>query len=158
MCFCECVSECVSVNVFRWTCLQYNLNCIRKFWSCCYLSFHCFFIKLKTRCSIISCKTRNHPKASPATHKPEKPSTNCRRISQTIHKPSTNHPQTNQITHKPTKNPPIMSRKLVFYVTKNFSNNVNYVPNFQPFYSISSTFSRKDQSQVTIEEKLREII
>ena len=102
VCFRMCFRECFFMNVFPIG-LQYDLNYIRKFWSCCYLSFHCFSIKLKTRSSIVSCKTRNHPKTSPATHKPAKLSTNCRQISQTIHKPSKNHLPTSQITHKPTK-------------------------------------------------------
>ena len=51
-----------------------------------------------------------------------------------------------------------MSRKSVFYATKNFSNNAKHVLNIQPFYSISSTFSSEDQSQVGIEGKLHEII
>ena len=51
-----------------------------------------------------------------------------------------------------------MSSKLVFYVTKNFSNNAKHVLNLQPFYSVSLTFSSEDQSQVAIEGKWREII
>ena len=51
-----------------------------------------------------------------------------------------------------------MSRKWVFYVTKNYSNNAKHVVNLQPFYSISLNFSREDQSQVGMEEKWREII
>ena len=56
------------------------------------------------------------------------------------------------------KNQSIMSRKSVFYVTKNFVNNAKHVLNLQPFYSILSTFSNEDQSPVGIEGKWREII
>ena len=156
-----CFRECFFMNVFPIG-LQYDLNYIRKFWSCCYLSFHCFSIKLKTRCSIVSCKTRNHPKTSPATHKPAKLSTNCRQISQTIHKPSKNHLPTSQITHKPTKywtNHPktsqLWAENQFFMLPKNFSNNAKHVLNLQPLYSISSTFSSEDLSQVGIEGKWR---
>ena len=51
-----------------------------------------------------------------------------------------------------------MSRKSVFYATKNFSKNAEHVLNLQPFYSISLTFSSEDQSQVGIDWKWREII
>ena len=86
----------------------------------------------------------NHPQTSQTTYKPPK------------NQP--NHSQTSQISDKPPKNQPIMSRKSVFYVTKNISNNAKHVLILQPLYSISSTFSSKYQSQVGIEEKWREII
>ena len=44
-----------------------------------------------------------------------------------------------------------MSRKSVFYVTKNFSNNSKHVLSLQPLYAIISTFSSEDQSQAGIE-------
>ena len=54
-----------------------------------------------------------------------------------------------------------MSRKLVFYVTKDFSNNAKHVHTCAHLcihahtcaYSISLTFGSKDQSQVGIEKK-----
>ena len=46
-----------------------------------------------------------------------------------------------------------MSRRSVLYVTKNFSNNAKHVLILQLFYSILSTFSSEDQSQVGIEGK-----
>ena len=88
----------------------------------------------------VSCKTRNHPQTSQTTHKSTKPATN-----------QPNHPKTTQKPAKPLINQP--SRKPVFNVTKNFSNNANHVLNLQLFYSVSSTFSSEDQSQVRIEGK-----
>ena len=110
---------------------------------------------------IVSCETRNQQQTSQTTDKPVKPPTNQPQTSQTIHKSpknQSNHSQTSQISDKPSKNQPIMSRKSVFYVTKNFSNNAKHVLNLQPFYSISSTFSSEDQSHIGIEGKWREII
>ena len=104
--------------------------------------YHTYFI-------LVSCKTRNHPQTSQTTHEPAKPPTN---------QPATNHPKTSQISDKPPKNQPIIIRKSVLNVTKNFSNNVKQMLNLQPFYSISSTFSSNDQSQVGIEGKWCEII
>ena len=51
-----------------------------------------------------------------------------------------------------------MSRKLVFYVTKNFRQNAKHVLSLQTFYFITLTFSSEDQSQLGIEGKWREII
>ena len=93
------------------------------------------------------------------THKPAKPqtthktATNQSNHPQTTKKPAKPLSQTSQISDKPPQNQSIMSRKSVFYVTKNFSNNAKHVLNLQPFYSISSTFSSEDQSQVRIEGK-----
>ena len=88
----------------------------------------------------------------------------------TTHKPA-KPPQTNQTTHtsstkqtnypKPAKPPtkhPIITRKPVFYVTKNLSNNAKHVLSFQLFYAIILTFSSKDQSHVGIVGKICEII
>ena len=97
--------------------------------------------KLFAKLINVNCKTRNQPQTS-----------------QIIYKPPTNqpnHPQTSQIPDKSPTNPPTMSRKLVFYVTRNFSNNANskHVLSLQALYSITLTFSSKDQSQVGIERK-----
>ena len=81
------------------------------------------------------------------THKPVKPATN-----------HPNHSQTSEISDKPPKNQPIISRKSVFNVTKDFSNNAKHGLNLQPFYSISSKFGSEDQSQVGIEGKCNDII
>ena len=51
-----------------------------------------------------------------------------------------------------------MSRKSVFCVTKNFSDNAKHVLSLQTFYAITLMFSSKDQIQVGIEGKRREII
>ena len=111
---------------------------------------------LPPRITFVSCKTRNHPQTSQTSHKPSKPPTNQSQTSQTTHKPpknQPNHSQTSHICDKPPKNQSIISKKSVSNVTKNFSNNAKHVLNLQPFYSISSTFSSEDQSQVRIEGK-----
>ena len=59
---------------------------------------------------------------------------------------------------KPPTIQPIMMRKSVFYVTKNFSNNANHMLRLQPLYFITLTFSSEDQGQEGIEEKLCEMI
>ena len=74
------------------------------------------------------------------THKSAKLPTNHPNHPQTIHKPARsqqNYPKTTQIFHEPVTNQPnhpqsshnhsIISRKTVFYVTKNFSNNEKHV-------------------------------
>ena len=59
---------------------------------------------------------------------------------------------------KPPTIQPIMMRKSVFYVTKNFSNNAKHMLRLQPLYFITLTSSSEDQSQEGIEEKLCEMI
>ena len=64
------------------------------------------------------------------TNIPAKPPTkqsNQAQTSQTTHKPPTNQPNYPQTSHKHT----IMSRKSVFYVTKNFSDSAKYVLSLQ---------------------------
>ena len=64
-----------------------------------------------------------------------------------------NHPQTSHIQDKSPTNQPIIRRKSVFYVTKNFSDIAKHVLSLQPFYVIALKFSNEDQSQVGIEGK-----
>ena len=90
----------------------------------------------------VSCKTQNQLKTSQTRHKPTKSLTN-----------QPNHPHASQIPGKPPTIQPIMSRKLVFYVTKNFSHNAKHVLSLQTFYFITLTFSSEDQSQLGIEGK-----
>ena len=78
---------------------------------------------------------------------------------ETTHKPAkplgsqANHPQTSHIQDKSPTNQPIMRRKSVFYVTRNFSDIAKHVLSLQPFYVIALRFSNEDQSQVGIEGK-----
>ena len=93
---------------------------------------------------IVSCKTRSHLQTSQTTHKPAKASTNHSKTSQTTHKPAkywTNHPKTSQL----------LAENQFFYIIKNFSNNAKHVLNLPLFYSIPSTLSSKDHSEVGIE-------
>ena len=139
--------------------------------------WHCVIgnrFNVKERCSVdvllfkfdfhyyfVSCKTQNHPQTSQTTDKPVKPPTNQPKASLTTRKPpknQSNHSQTSQILDKLPKIQPIISRKLVFNITKNFSNNAKHVLNLQTFYSIPSTLSSEDQSQVGVEGKWLEII
>ena len=104
------------------------------------------YLKLIYQFLFVSCNTWNTHK--PVINQPNRP--------QTTQKPA--KPLTNsQISDKPPQNQSIMTRNF-FYITKNFSNNAKHVLNLQPFYSISSTFSNDDQSQVGIERKWREIM
>ena len=70
--------------------------------------------------------------------------------SQTTHKTVkywTNHPKTSYLW-----------AENQFYVAKNISKNAKIKLSLQPFYSISLTFSKEDQSQVGIEGNWHEII
>ena len=95
----------------------------------------------------VSCKTRNHPTTSQSSHKPAKPATN-----QPVQS------QTNQMPGKPPKNQAILNKKSALYVTNSFSDNENHVLNLQPLYASTLMFSSKDQGQIGIEGKRREII
>ena len=77
----------------------------------------------------------NHPQT---TQKPVEPPTN-----------QPNHPETTQKTSQ------LWAENQFFMLPKNFSNNAKHVLNLQPLYSISSTFSSEDLSQVGIEGKWR---
>ena len=84
------------------------------------------------------------------THKPTKPLKNQPNTSQTTHKPAkyrTNHPKISQL----------LPENQLLMLPKTLATMQN-VLNLQPFYSILSTFSSEDQSQVGIEGKWREII
>ena len=122
-------------------------NILRKLLRMQYKPFTFLILKYMKQCTLnnqydyASCKTRNHSQISQITHKLTKPSTNRQ-----------NHLQTSQISDKPPKTQSVMTRKSVFYVTKNFSNNAKLVLNLHPFYSISSMFSIEDQPKQELRE------
>ena len=59
---------------------------------------------------------------------------------------------------KPPKNQAMLNKKSALYVTNSFSDKENHVLNLQPLHASTLMFSSKDQGQIGIEGKRREII
>ena len=85
-------------------------------------------------------KHRNCPQSTQKPPKPAKSKSNYPKTTQTTHKPpksSANYPQTSRTTHKVAITTQLFSRKTVFYVTKNNSNNAKHLLSFQPCHYIN---------------------
>ena len=135
----------IAKNIFPQFCKNmtsyiHDVNKIRSHGNIVLFSKDAEYVNIQSgKVSDVSCKTRNHPQTA-------KPLGS-----------QANHPQTSHIQDKSPTNQPIMRRKSVFYVTRNFSDIAKHVLSLQPFYVIALRFSNEDQSQVGIEGKWHDI-